>query len=381
MYATNDRDRFRKDRGRADVRVGIDGRSLVESGGRGIARYTHTLLSTLAATFPDDEWRVLVPAGRASPSVPGTVLVRARLPSRALYGLAGMLGRPHLDEVLGGVDVFWAPAPAPLALSADVPFVLSLHDLSWELRPSDFTRYERAWHRIARPPLLAARAARVIAVSDVTREQAIDRWRLDPQRIVTVREGIPAPDDAAPGEVGSTGRARAIPGRYLLSVGALEPRKAPDVLMAAYRRARAAGLDAALVVVGEGRSKTAVSGPGVHALGHVTDPELEQLYAGALALVAPSRLEGFGLVPLEAALRGIPAIVSDLPVFRETLGEGALRVPVDDVAALAAAMFELAADSRLRARLAGYARDKARQLTPERSAAALRAVFADVAGR
>ena len=41
------------------------------------------------------------------------------------------------------------------------------------------------------------------------------------------------------------------------------------------------------------------------------------MYAGCSALVYPSRMEGFGLPPLEAMLRGRPAIVSDLPVFRE----------------------------------------------------------------
>ena len=59
----------------------------------------------------------------------------------------------------------------------------------------------------------------------------------------------------------------------------------------------------------------------------------------------PSRLEGFGFPPLEAALAGTPSVVSDLPVFRETLGDdGALFVPVDDPDALADALLAVAAD-------------------------------------
>ena len=83
--------------------------------------------------------------------------------------------------------------------------------------------------------------------------------------------------------------------------------------------ARAGGLDADLAMVGHGRLDRALSGPGLHLLGHVTDLELDGLYAGALALVMPSRLEGFGLPPLEAALRGIPSIVTDLPEFAATM--------------------------------------------------------------
>ena len=49
------------------------------------------------------------------------------------------------------MDVVWAPTIAPLSLSPGVPFVLTIQDLSFELRPGDFTAYERLWHRLARP--------------------------------------------------------------------------------------------------------------------------------------------------------------------------------------------------------------------------------------
>ena len=358
------------------MRVGVDGRSLVQPGSRGIARYTRTLLSELALSFPGDDWRVLVPAGPADPDVPGTEVVRMRIPGRLPYATAGAFGRPRFDRVLGGIDVLWAPAPAPTALSSDVALVLSLHDLSWELRPSDFTAYERLWHRIARPRSLARRARRVVAVSDATRAQAIASWGLGPERVVTIREGV-----RAPGGLPTRAHAGGLPGSYYLSVGALEPRKAPEVLVHAFSQARAEGLEAGLVIVGEGRLRERLSGDGVHVLGHVPDAELAQLYAGALALVMPSRLEGFGLPPLEAALSGTPAILTDLAPYRETLGDGAMLVPVDDARALAEAMLSLERDPELRRRLSTAARDRAAGLTPERAAAALHAVLVDAAAR
>ena len=97
------------------------------------------------------------------------------------------------------------------------------------------------------------------------------------------------------------------PGRYLLFVGAHEPRKALGVLTAAHVSAQARGLDAELVMVGDG-------------LRRVDDAELAALYAGALAVVAPSYLEGFGLPPLEAAAHGTPAVVSDLRLLRRDAG-------------------------------------------------------------
>jgi glycosyltransferase involved in cell wall biosynthesis len=98
--------------------------------------------------------------------------------------------------------------------------------------------------------------------------------------------------------------------------------------------------------------------------------------AGALALALPSRLEGFGFPPLEAALCGTPSIVSDLPVLRETLGDdGALFVAPGDEAALAAAIRRLRTDAALRDTLAAAADARAERLTWERAAGALRAVL------
>ncbi len=176
-------------------------------------------------------------------------------------------------------------------------------------------------------------------------------------------------------------RIRSLSEPYFLSVGALEPRKAPDLLVRAHQRARSEGLAAELVFAGEGRLTQGLAAPGVHLLGHVSDEELDELYAGALAVVMPSRLEGFGLPPLEAALRGTPSIVSDLPVFHETLGDETLRVPVEDVAALAAAMAQLAANADMRSALGARARDLALRFTPEHAAQALHEVLAEVAHR
>ena len=99
------------------MRVGVDGRSLVGGGARGVAHYTGALLEALAAEFPDDEYRVLLPRGRAA--VPrGVVPVRHPLPARALFGAAAVAGRPTLASLLPGSDVLWAPAPAPLAVGS-----------------------------------------------------------------------------------------------------------------------------------------------------------------------------------------------------------------------------------------------------------------------
>jgi glycosyltransferase involved in cell wall biosynthesis len=358
------------------MRVGVDARHL--TGGRGVARYARSLLCALGEAFPGDDWRGFVP-GRApvAPVHDSVELVRHPLGGRALFGAAAVVGRPALDGLLGGVDVIWAPAPAPLAISRDVPLVLTVHDLSWERRPQDFSPYERAWHRLARPRALGARAHTVVTDSAAVRDEVLEAWALEPARvrIVTPGLGLEAREGAEPEPH------PVAPARYLLFVGALEPRKGPDVLARAFALARARGLDAELVVVGEGRLAGTLSGPGIHRAGAVSDAELDALYSGALALVQPSWLEGFGMPPLEAAARGTPAIVSDLAVFAETLGaDGALRITPGDAHGLADAMLRVTRDDALRERLAIAAGRAASRLEWTRAARELREVLAEAAG-
>jgi glycosyltransferase involved in cell wall biosynthesis len=374
------------------MKVGVDARALLA--GRGVARFTRGLLAALAEGHGDDEWLAFVPGrARIAPVHPGVTLVRHRIGGRFLFGAAAVARRPTLAGLLGGVDVAWLPAPAPVAPGA--PYVLTVHDRSWERRPRDFSAYERAWHRLARPRELASRAAAVTADSHAVAAELRAAWGV---QATVVSPGVdsamapggaaaarPARHPAAPPARHPAGpparhlaapparhpaappaRDPAAPPRYLLFVGPDEPRKGLDVLRAAHGAARARGLDAELVVVGDG-------------LRRVDDRELAALYAGALAVVAPSHLEGFGLPPLEAAAHGTPAVVSDLACFAETLGDAALRVPVGDAGALADALLRVGADDALRASLGADARERAARYTWERAAAALHPLLARAA--
>ncbi|HEX2016580.1 MAG TPA: glycosyltransferase family 1 protein [Solirubrobacteraceae bacterium] len=363
------------------MRVGVDARHLADD--RGVAHYTSGILEALGRGFPDDEWHLFVPDLEASAVAlapgPTTVVHRHPLPGRLVFGAAAVLGRPRLDRLIGGdPDVIWVPAPAPLAVSSRVPLVLTVHDLSFERRREDFTAYERLYHRLARPRRLARRATRVVADSVSTREEIVARWAIPEQRIAVVAPGVGRlRRPVLEAELAAVRRRHRLPEDYLLFVGALEPRKAPDLLVRAHAVARARGLQASLVLAGRGRMAGRLAAPDVHLLGHVSNRDLDVLYVGARALVMPSWLEGFGLPPLEAAARGTPSVVSDLPVFHETLGDGALRFPVGDEQALADALVLIASDASLRDRLVAQARTAIAPLTWERTAEQLREVLAE----
>jgi glycosyltransferase involved in cell wall biosynthesis len=76
----------------------------------------------------------------------------------------------------------------------------------------------------------------------------------------------------------------------------------------------------------------------------------------------------------------VPSVTSDLPVFRETLGDAALTFPVGDAEALAKALVLISGDSALRARVGEEARLAVDNLSWASAAASLRAVLSEAAG-
>lgn len=353
------------------MRVAVDARHLGR--GRGIARYLASLLEALPAADSEIEWVAVAPRERIARLPPNVESVPAPALPRAANMAAALAGRPRIDRVAGDADAVWLPAPAPVAWSAGIPMVLSLHDISWEERPSDFTAYERAWHFAARPRRLARRASRVACVSRATRDAALAAgWPLQPERLAVIPE---APLSGS----GVVGRGEG-DGGFLLYVGALEPRKGVSTLAGGLAVARGMGMEMPLIVVGEGRERELLEGvPGVRFRRDTGDEELSALYSGAAALVLPSLLEGFGLPPVEAAAHGVPTVASDLPALRETLGESFIAVPPGDAAALGEAMFSVATDSALRKRVGGAAREAASRLSWERSARELAALVRQAA--
>ena len=369
------------------MRIGIDGRALrATTEARGVAVYLERLLTELVRHHPEDDYRVLVPGGARPGALPdGIDVVERGRSGRALQGAAAIVGRPRLDDLLGGPDLVWLPAPVPVALSRDVPYVLTVHDLSFMHQPRDFSAYERLWHRLARPQRLASRARRVLTDTEAVRQQVIEEWALPPGRVHPVRLG-PGRAKQVAGAERETEAARGAErppvagGRHVLAVGALEPRKLPLVLARAHALAQQRGLQAGLVFAGDGPLRGELEASGATVLGHVSDAELDAAYGKALCLACVSREEGFGFTPLEALAAGVPPVVSDLPVFAETLGEAAVVVPPGDVEALADALLRLESDPELRSRLVEAGRTRLLELSWERAARETRAVFEAAAG-
>ncbi|MGE5273838.1 MAG: glycosyltransferase family 4 protein [Verrucomicrobiota bacterium] len=247
-----------------------------------------------------------------------------------------------------------------LPLRCPCPAVVTVHDLSFEHDPEAMGRRDRlVFRRVV--PRAARRARRVIAVSERTKRDLVDRYGTPPEKITVTPHGV---DPAfGPGEVAGGG--------YLLYVGAVQARKDP---LAAARAAAEVGLP--LVVAGPERESALareLEGLGVDLRGYVEKDELANLYRGAAALVLPSRYEGFGLPVLEAMACGTPVVASDDPALREVAGDAAVYADGDLAGAIRTALAE-------RDRLVAAGLERARAFSWEETARRTLDVYREALG-
>jgi glycosyltransferase involved in cell wall biosynthesis len=119
----------------------------------------------------------------------------------------------------------------------------------------------------------------------------------------------------------------------------------------------------------------------IHLRGRVSD--VREIYQRADIVICPSRNESFSRVAAEAMLNGLPVVASDIPAHRQLLTEPAagLLFPVDDAAAAAAAIAELAENPPLRRELGERGRERAACFTPKATVEQLEARYLAGGGR
>ena len=262
--------------------------------------------------------------------------------------------------------LLWSPSnTGPLAVRHQV---VTIHDVVPLDHPEWLNPRFAAWYRFL-IPRLARRVRHVIAVSDFTRQRLIAHSGISADRISVIHCGVDARFSPQTQEAIVAARAELqLPaGRYVLSVGSLEPRKNLGRLLSAWERLLPElPPDVWLVLAGaKGKSLVFAEVPEltrlparVHLTGYVPDDRLPALYAGAEAFVYPSVYEGFGLPPLEAMACGTPVIVGNRTSLPEVVGDAAVLVDPYSTDAIAQALLDVITQPllALKLRRAGPAR-------------------------
>ncbi len=340
----------------------MDGRALSAGEGTGVARYIHALVAAFRET--------------------GTVSV-------ALYRDHGpRLVGPHLAAAarmrLQGADLLHGPANALPLVRYGLPGVVTVHDLAIYDHPEWFpTGQWFATHVVVPRSIRGARL--VICPSKATRLAVVRLMDIEPERCRVIPHGVEAEFGLPVSETIRSGvrETYALPERYLLQVGTVQPRKNYVTTLRALARIPVAERIPLLVAGGFGWSYEpvvrAVEALGLRSwvrfIGYVSPGELPALYQLARAVAFPSYDEGFGLPVLEAFAAGVPIAASTGGAIPEVAGEAALLSAPDDEAALAENLRRLIHDDALRERQIAAGRVRAALYTWAGCAAAHRAAY------
>jgi glycosyltransferase involved in cell wall biosynthesis len=202
--------------------------------------------------------------------------------------------------------------------------------------------YAKSMRGYARLVVAAARRAEIVVTFSHAVATELEQVGVRDSQIRIIREAVdPAFAPASPAAVEAAKARLGIDGPYVLMVGWAQPRKDLATAVAAHRLA-SRDIPHRLVLIGEAHGTFAPVLPpedrSILRAGHVSDAELVALLTGAAALLYPSLYEGFGLPPLESWACGTPALVSDIPVLRESTESRGELLPVRDAPAWADAL-------------------------------------------
>lgn len=351
--------------------IGIDIRVLGNSVRSGIEEYAENLLPHLIREGKDIQFKLFYSSRRNSlPDYDWLKESNVRLykynyPNNLLFASSRFLNRPFLDKMVGGADVFFFPHFFLSSLSPKCKRVTTFHDLSYVHFPEHLTLRKKIWHNFQMIPEWQAKFSdKIIAVSESTKNDLVNFYKIDPARVEVIYSGISpdvwTSDVQRTSDVVNFKKQKSLPDRFILFLGKLEPRKNIINIIKAFEGLKSdlKYKDVGLVIAGargwkcdeltsQVQRTCEVANPIIFT-GQLTDQERYLCYRAADVFVYPSFFEGFGFPPLEALSCGTPVITSRNSSLPEVVGDAAIMVDPYDIGELELWIKKLLEDSGLR---------------------------------
>lgn len=342
--------------------------------------YTQNLYQTLAA---HKEWEFQQAFGSRDEPTSGK---RGNLPSNAKNVWWLLRGAEQTVKHIQP-DLFHAAAYlGPPRLSC--PMIVNVFDITYLVFPENF---DWKWHTYARfiIPRAVKNSAAILTLSEHARGEIARAYMVPREKVHVIAPGIgPEFQPNLPADRIAALRAKyGLGDNYLVYVGNTNRRKNLTALIAAFARARQQLPDLTYVLAGarvptstevEGAMNEYGVAHAVKRLGFMPQEELPVLYAGARAFLYASKLEGFGIPPVEAMACGTPVISAPNEPMPEVLGDAAFFTADDSPEALAQGLVRVLTDTELTAALRAKGIQRAGMYTWENAAQKTLAVYRDV---
>jgi len=257
--------------------------------------------------------------------------------------------------------------------------VVTIHDLGFLFYPESFSKLQVFRLKVL-TRMTAGKSYKILTGSNYSKNDIVRTYNLESEKVKVIPHGISSlfKPNLSRETIQTVLDKYNIQGKYILSVGRLNPRKNLDSLVQAYSDLKKTKqIPHSLVIVGQDDYETRQFMTAVkendysqHIIftGFVPDEELPFLYGGADVFVYPSVFEGVGLPVLEAMKCGVPVVTSNTTSLKEIVGDAGQTVDPLDVGSLSNAIFQLAADENLRNSFVQKGKKRANEFTWERTA-------------
>jgi len=358
--------------------IGADIRSLLEEEYSGVSVYTKHVISGMVASDKENSYRLFYnshkPKNIGFFHKENASIYEYRIPNKIFNASLRILKRPRIDSLLGGIDIFFLPNIQFFSIRKTVPYVLTVHDLSFERYKEYFGLKSRLWHRAVRPRELCREAAHIIAVSNSTKNDLVELYGIPEEKITKVYSGVEQRPYARDVErLEHLKKQYEIGEKYVIYVGNIEPRKNISGIITSFLRSRLSK-EYTLVLAGAGnteKKRLEKKHKGLKKAvftGYLSEPDKCVLLSGARQSIYPSFYEGFGFPPLEAMSLGVPTIVSSASSLPEVCGNSSICVNPHHIRDIIQAMEALEGDEDLRARFIALGKERAKKFIWEKTA-------------
>jgi glycosyltransferase involved in cell wall biosynthesis len=217
----------------------------------------------------------------------------------------------------------------------NVSAVVTIHDLIFMRFPEFYKTIDRKIY-IHKVKYACASAQKIIAISQQTKEDLIQYFNIDPERIEVVDQSV-SPVFFKSADTENLRSKYNLHEQFILSVGTHEPRKNQLSVLKAIHDKK---LDIEIILVGKQTTYTKKltkfiaenkMEKQVKFLNNLPENDLAGIYRMAKMLVFNSFFEGFGLPVIEAMASGCPVITSNVSCLPETAGGAALLCAPNDI--------------------------------------------------
>ena len=320
------------------MRIGIDASRAFVDNPTGTERYSYEVITRILK-LPEAKKHTWIlytrnsPPAAADPSLNlregrGVSYKIRRISLPFLWTQVGLAARTWVDKL----DVLWVPAHTlPVLRKPGIKTVVTIHGIEYEWLPAYENLLQR-WYLPLSTQYAVMSASRIIAVSQFTKNQLVERLGADPNKIQVIYEGVTNTSPSNPSPIIGEGRKGEVltkwglkPKQYLLFVGTVQPRKNLVRLIQAYLALSTKHLALKLVIAGKlGWNYEEVvelaKRYGIMIVGYINETDRYSLLQNAIVYVQPSITEGFGLPVLEAMAAGVPVVSSSGGALKEIIG-------------------------------------------------------------